>query len=152
MYTGNIDVLVAAYNQRGHIVDYGGLQVLAPSFSVQSGETISWRIASQTFFSLAVLRAGGKKQAIALPSSFYNTLPELPATEPTDSDMAWLVYDLQYEAVIDQYVIRLHKTVHTKFDSIIGLLTPGDIHWPEAGNEQKFVNHLYTRMEQDAVT
>ncbi len=149
---GNVDVLVIAYNWRGDIVDYGGLQVLTPFFSAQAGETIDWSIASKTFFSRAVLRAWGKKQAVALQSNFYNALPELPTTEPSDSDMAWLVYDLQYEAVGDQYAIKLNKTVHTKFDSVIELLTPGDIHWPEAGNEQEFVNHLYASMEQAVVT
>lgn len=151
---GNIDVVIVAYNGQGHIVDYGGLhvQVQAPSFSAQTEETIYGSMASQTFFSGTVLRAWGKKQAVALQSYFYDTLPELPTTEPSNSDMAWLIYDLQYEAVDDRYLIRLHKTVHTKFDSVMELLAPDDIHWPETGSEQEFVNYLYTRMEEVVVT
>lgn len=148
---GIIDVVIVAYDRQGHIVDYGGLQVQVPSFSAQTEGLSYASIASRRFFSGAALRAWGKKQAVALQSYVYATLPEVPTTEPSNSDMAWLIYDLQYEAADDRYLIRLHETVYTKFDSVRKLLVP-DIRWPEIGGEQEFVNRLYTRMEGVVVT
>ncbi len=148
---GNIDLVIVAYNKQGDIIDYGGLQVQVPSFSARSKEALFGSIAPQTFFGGAVLKSWGKKQAIALQRYFYDTLPELPTTEPADSDMAWFIYDLQYEAADDRYSIRLHKTVHTKFVLVMELLASDDIHWPEAGSEQEFVDYLYAAIEKAVV-
>ncbi|MBI5829801.1 MAG: hypothetical protein HZB20_09760, partial [Chloroflexi bacterium] len=122
---GNIDVVLVAYDDNGRLLDFGSLEVQAVYISgnirqpfeqyMKSPEKIrkfDWsgsrlypradylsssrkRLAPQLIFKGGILHSWGKKQAIALHSGFYRTLPKLPEVKPDKADIAWPIYDLR---------------------------------------------------------
>ncbi len=71
------------------------------------------RLAPQLMFKGGILNAWGKKLAVALHRSFYATLPELPKIEPEKADVAWLIYDLEHDAVQHRYNLAHQETVYS---------------------------------------
>jgi len=124
---GNLDVVLVAYNEQGRLLDFGVLEVQAVYISgnirqpfeqyLKAPERVKnfdWsehklypradylsssrkRLAPQLIYKGGILHSWGKKQAIALQSGFYYTLPPLPEVDPQKADVAWLVYDLQLD-------------------------------------------------------
>ena len=127
---GSIDVVLVAYDRVGRVLDYGALEVQAVHISgnvrtpfehyMEDPATrydMDWRgqrnyprpdylsssrkrLAPQLIFKGGILNAWQRKTAVALNRGFYNTLPALDEVDPSEADMAWLIYDLQREVYI----------------------------------------------------
>lgn len=152
---GNIDLVLVAYDQRGVVVDFGALEVQAVyisgnvrrPFEYYMGNpaeryAIDWRaernyprpdylsssrkrLAPQLLYKGGILHAWKKRQAVALHEAFFQTLPQLDTVDPTEAEMAWLIYDLQHDPALNQYRLRRVKTVYTQFQSaMLQITTP----------------------------
>ncbi len=121
---GNIDVVLVSYDERGRLTDFGALEVQAVYISGNvrrpfeaymqnraAGLTMDWsgmvlyprpdylsssrkRLGPQLLYKGGILKSWGKKQAVAVQRSFYQTLPTLPRVTPEQADIVWLIYDL----------------------------------------------------------
>ncbi len=76
-------------------------------------------------------------------SGFYNTLPKLPQVQPNQADVAWLIYDLQFDPTRQQYDLTLSDTVYTQFKSALDKITV-----PEPGPIDVFIEHLQNRLDE----
>ncbi len=94
-------------------------------------------------FKGGILHSWGKKQAIALHSGFYKTLPKLPEVKPDKADIAWLIYDLQLEATRHRYNLTLSDTVYTAFKPALDRITV-----PEPGPTDSFIEHLQSKLDE----
>ncbi|MGH9833205.1 MAG: NotI family restriction endonuclease [Blastocatellia bacterium] len=146
--TGNIDVVLVAYDDQGRVVDFGAIEIQAITIAEQS---LRKQLAPQILLRGAIFKAWRKKQAIVLQRSFYETLPELPAVGPGEADMAWLICDLGYASSENRHIISPHEIRYSGFDAALKLLAPYNMKIPESSSEQSFVNYLYDKMEEAAV-
>lgn len=169
---GNIDVVLVAYDDRGRIVDFGSLEVQAVYISgnirnafeyymedPSSRAGMDWtnqrfyprpdylsssrkRLAPQLIYKGGILHAWGRKQAVAVDSSFFHTLPYMEEVEQSEAEMAWLVYDLQLDSQQSRYRLSRAKTVFTRFESALETITKA-----EPGDVRTFMNHLQERLD-----
>ena len=65
-----------------------------------------------------ILKAWGKKQAVAVHSAFFDTLPTLPTVAEADADMVWLVYDFVHDGQNNLYNQVLREKVYAKYNVI----------------------------------
>ena len=122
---GNIDVILVSHDEDGSITDFGAIEVQAVYISGnirgafeyymadQSNQyNMEWvsknyprpdylsssrkRLAPQLIYKGGILNEWGKKLAVVVHTSFYNTLPSLPEVSPQEADLAWMLYDLEY--------------------------------------------------------
>jgi len=61
------------------------------------------RLAPQLTYKGDILNAWHRKMAVALHSEFYKTMPKLPEVSRNVANLAWLVYDLQYDETLNSY-------------------------------------------------
>lgn len=122
---GNIDVVLAAYDDKGKIYNFGALEVQAVYISGNVREPFEYfmkdpkgralmdwskepnyprpdylsssrkRLAPQLLFKGGILHSWQKKIAVALNKSFFTTLPKLRKVSKTKADIAWFIYDLE---------------------------------------------------------
>jgi len=85
---------------------------------------------------------GAKKQAVALHRNFYEMLPVLPQVAPEQAEMAWLTYDLSYNAQENRYHLVHDRTVYTRFEPALQQITR-----PSVGTLASFTAHLQTRLD-----
>lgn len=174
---GNIDIVLAAYDEHGKVYDFGALEIQAVYISgnvrepfeyyLQAPEqhaTMDWReqakyyprpdylsssrkrLAPQLIFKGGILHTWGKKTAVALQRSFYDTLPSLPQVSAEQADVAWLIYDLQLEYDKDslkRYQLRLVDAVYTEFTAALDTITR-----PKAGDISQFLHRLQSKIDQ----
>ncbi|MBI1762692.1 MAG: hypothetical protein HYR56_14755 [Acidobacteria bacterium] len=150
---GNIDVVLMAYDERGRITDFGSLEIQAvhisgnvrapvehflqgldaeavmdwanypcPDYQLSLRKQLAWRLG----FKGGIFHAWGKKQAVALHRSFYESLPPLPLVDREQADLAWLIYDLRLDAAKDRYKLCKAGTVYTKFEQVRQIIVPAD--------------------------
>lgn len=140
---GNIDYVLVAYDDKGRVLDFGSLEVQAvyisgnltgPFSAYLENPTpeFSWtqafkypkpdylsssrkRLVPQIIAKGSILKQWGKKQAVALQTAFYNTLPPLPEVDRAESDFAFFLYDLVSVREEKQLELRLSKVVYTNF-------------------------------------
>lgn len=155
---GNIDLVLVSYDESGKVTDFGSVEIQAVYISGNVRKpfehymedpamrhNMEWkdryypkpdylsssrkRLVPQLIFKGSILRGWGKKQAVVLHKTFYETLPVMGGVEPADAEMAWLVYDL--ERVADGlYSLKLERTVYTLFKQELDRITtpvPGDL-------------------------
>lgn len=166
---GNIDVVLVAYDQLGKIVDFGSLEVQAvyisgnvrnPFNQYMSDQTagMEWhgpnypradylsssrkRLAPQLLYKGGILKQWQKKQAVALHTSFYSTLPDLPEVSPQEADIAWFLYDLVFDEQSNRYQLTRDKTVYTAFEPAMLKITTAP-----AGPIEDFIAHLQTKLD-----
>ncbi len=114
---GNIDVVLVASDERGHITDFGALEVQAVSISDTirrafdyymedpvNRANMDWtakkhypqpdhlsssrkRLAPQLIYKGGILKAWGKKMAVALNRRLYETLPALEEVDKSKAEM-----------------------------------------------------------------
>ena len=101
------------------------------------------RLAPQLIYKGGILNTWGKKQAIALHSSFFETLPTLPRVSREIADVAWLIYELVYDEVNHRHNLTLVETVYTAFKSALEKITTA-----EAGEVRTFVDHLQNKLDE----
>jgi hypothetical protein len=140
---GNIDYVLVAYDHKGRVLDFGSLEVQAvyisgnltgpfsaylenptPEFSWKQAfknpkpdylSSSRKRLVPQIIAKGSILKQWGKKQAVALQTSFYNTLPPLPEVDKAEADFAFFLYDLVQVIKEKRLEIKLSKIIYTKF-------------------------------------
>lgn len=168
---GNIDIVIVALDEQGQITDFGALEVQAVYISGNVGKVfkqymqnpstnyaMEWpsknyptpdylsssrkRLAPQLIYKGGILNKWGKKMAVAVHRAFFQQLPVLPESDPTEAEIAWLVYDLVYDATQDRYKLQRGETRYTRFKAALDTITiaePGDIN--------EFVGYLNARIK-----
>ena len=101
------------------------------------------RLAPQLIFKGGILHAWRKKTAVALDRGFFDTLPSLQEVTPAEAEVAWLVYDLALDKLVDKYRLVRHKTVYTKFTDSLRQITTS-----KAGNVEDFLGLLQEKLNQ----
>lgn len=99
------------------------------------------RLAPQLIFKGGILHSWGRKQAVAVPSGFYNTLP-MPEVVKEKADIAWLIYDLVYDTQQKRYNQTLSRIVYTQFRPALDKITLS-----EAGSMGTFLVSLQAKLD-----
>ena len=73
------------------------------------------RLVPQIIAKGSILKQWGKKQAVALQTAFYNTLPPLPEVDKANADFAFFLYDLVPVKREKRLEINLSRVVYTQF-------------------------------------
>jgi len=148
---GNIDVVLASYDAQGRILDFGSLEVQAVYISgnirnpfeffmanTARNSKMDWReqdnypradflsssrkrLAPQLIYKGGILKAWGKKSAVALDRHFFATLPKMEQVPESKADIAWLIYDFRLRK--NRFSLTLHETIYTKFEPALMTLT-----------------------------
>lgn len=168
---GNIDVVLVSYDGAGRITDFGSLEVQAVYISgnIRTAFTyymadphgranFDWstrsyyprpdylsssrkRLAPQLIYKGGIVHAWGKKQAVAVDSHFFGTLPTMDEVAAADAELAWLIYDLQDTG--SQKRLVQSRTVYTRFRPALETITTA-----EPGEVQGFVDSLQERLDE----
>jgi hypothetical protein len=99
-------------------------------------------------FKGGIINSWGKKSAVALDRSFFNTLPKLPVVSKEEADMAWLIYDLKppiHEG--EYYELFLEKTVYTRFEPALIQITRS-----RPGKMDDFLRVLQSKVDEKLET
>jgi len=169
---GNIDIVLVSYDERGRILDFGSLEVQAVYISGnvrnifeqymndhEAYAAIDWskgqnrprpdylsssrkRLVPQLLYKGAILKHWGKKQAVALHSAFFATLPKMEKVAREDADIAWLIYDLIRNEETNEYQLELKNTVYTLFESALLHITT-----PAIGDMSDFLETLQEKLD-----
>lgn len=169
---GNIDVVLVAYDDRGRITDFGSLEIQAVYISgnirrpfehyledPKRRYDMDWssrrfyprpdylsssrkRLAPQLIYKGSILNAWQKKMAVALHSEFYKTMPELPEVSQESANLAWFIYDLEYDEHQEAYQLALAQTVYTQFKPALDAITT-----PDPGPLEDFVAYLQGKLD-----
>lgn len=99
------------------------------------------RLAPQLIYKGGILKKWGRKQAVAVHSAFFETLPELPEVPSEEADIAWLVYDIVFDPANNVYNLELTRSVFTKFQEALDRITITD-----AGEIGDFLSVLQTKL------
>lgn len=139
---GNIDYVLVSYDDKGRVVDFGSLEVQAvyisgnltgpfTAYLEKPSPDFTWtqalkfpkpdylsssrkRLVPQIIAKGSILKQWKKKQVVALQSSFYKTLPDLPEVDKAESDFAFFLYDL-VPTNSKTLELKLQRVVYTKF-------------------------------------
>jgi hypothetical protein len=170
---GNIDVVLVAYDDRGRVTDFGSLEVQGVYISGNVRRpferymsdparhyAMDWtkernyprpdylsssrkRLAPQLLYKGGILSVWGKKQAVALHRGFFNTLPTLTEVEPHEAEIAWLVYDLTFDASQNLYRLSLHRAIYTSFQVALDQIAT-----PQPGPMVEFMEYLQEKLDE----
>ena len=99
------------------------------------------RLVPQLLYKGGILKSWGKKQAVALQTSFFNTLPNLPETDKEHADIAWFLYDLHLAE--NGLSLSLNRIVYTEFHPALQEITT-----PQPGDVQSFLDTLQNRLDR----
>lgn len=144
---GNVDYVLVSYDKKGRVLDFGSLEVQAvyisgnltgpfTAYLEKPKSTFTWtqafkfpkpdylsssrkRLIPQIIAKGSILKQWNKKQAVALQSSFYNTLPSLPECEKSKADFAFFLYDLVPDKKTKILSLKLQRVVYTKFSDAL---------------------------------
>lgn len=168
---GNIDYVLVSYDEFGRILDFASLEVQAvyisgnmmlpfKAYMENQDPDFTWdrslsypapdylssskkRLVPQLLSKGSILRAWGKKQAVAIQTAFYETLTPLNEVVPEDADLAWFLYDLVLNNRTQSYDLTLNRVIYTAYDeSLVRLVKI------EAGDMNLFVFQLETKLKQ----
>ena len=169
---GNIDVVMVAYDERERVIDFGSLEVQAVYISgnirnafehymidPKSRHDMTWtgpnyprpdylsssrkRLAPQLINKGGILNKWGKKMAVVVDKHFFSTLPSLPETGPEKADIAWLVYELMFDATQNQCNLVRNRVVYTPFAQTLTSITTS-----EPGLVDDFIEHLQQKLDE----
>lgn len=168
---GNIDLVLVSYDNNGKVLDFGAVEIqavyisgnirqpfekymenMSPDFSWDVGynypkadylSSSRKRLVPQLMFKGGILNAWGKKIAVILHESFFDTLPELPQTHKESSDIAWLIYGLDFNESECTYSLTKRKVVYTKFNEVLTKIST-----PTPGKIEDFISILQAKLDQ----
>lgn len=170
---GNIDVVLVSYDGEGSVTNFGALEVQAVYISGNvrrpfdrymqnpaANANMDWsketnyprpdflsssrkRLAPQMLFKGGILHAWGKKLAVALDESFFETLPKLEQVKKEEADIAWLVYDLEPVAGGSRLSLALSRVVYTQFSDALEVITR-----PQIGPPDEFLKTLQGKLDE----
>ena len=176
---GNIDVVLVAYDGEGKIYDFGALEIQAVYISgnvrdpfeyymknSKAYAKMDWstqpnyprpdylsssrkRLVPQLLFKGGILHSWGKKMAVALNKSFFQTLPKLKKVSKAKAEIAWLIYDLELENKNGHESFALKKVdqVYTEFEPALLSITT-----PVPGKMYDFMNMLQGKLDEQLET
>ena len=90
-----------------------------------------------------IFQSWRKKQTVALQKPFFETLPKFPTTTESKADIAWLIYDLEFNNGSNKFDLVLSETICAAFGLALLRITP-----PEPGNARDLINILQTRPDE----
>ena len=168
---GNIDFVLVQYNEKGQLIDFVSLEVQGVYISgnlrnpfeeyiKKQSEDFEWptgynypkpdylsssrkRLIPQMLYKGGIFQSWKKKQTVALQKSFFETLPSLPTTTKSKADIAWFLYDLEFNEEQNQNNLALSEIVYTEFEPAILRVTT-----PEPGDVSDFINILQNRLDE----
>ena len=168
---GNIDIVLVAFDERGQVMDFGALEIQSVYISGNISEAFAWfmenpevrnteiwsgksprpdylsssrkRLVPQLSYKGHILHQWGKKQAVAIHSRFFDTLPDFDEVSKDEADLAWLVYELE-EPKNPNERLRLTKirSVYTMWSQAIQ-----KVQIPDAGDLEVFESHLQSMID-----
>jgi hypothetical protein len=172
--SGNIDIVLIAYNEEKKVIDFGALEIQAVyisgnirkpfqvymkdpenKYNTDLGIKHNFpkpdylsssrkRLVPQLIFKGGILKGWNKKTAVVIHRGFYNGLPLLPKTSQAEADIAWMIYDLNY--LEDQKIFALTntETIYTKLESAVEAITISD-----GGSVDDFINVLQRKLTEN---
>lgn len=170
---GHIDIVLVAYDERGRVIDFGALEVQAVYISgnirrpfehymenPKKRMDLNWkgernfpkpdylsssrkRLVPQLIYKGGILKSWGKKQAVALQKSFFETLPNMPSVEPEKADIAWLIYDLVEDENHGKLQLMQSEIVYTEFAPALKKISQ-----PEPGIVDDFIGVLQDKLDE----
>ncbi|MFH0989008.1 MAG: NotI family restriction endonuclease [bacterium] len=170
--TGNIDLVLISYDGHGRVLDFGSLEIQAVYISGnirrpfeqfmitrQRSTVFSWngpnfpkadflsssrkRLAPQMLYKGGILKAWGKKQAVALQTSFFETLPKLKEAPASKADIAWMLYDLKLDKKNNRLKLTQNKIIYTEFKPALRRITT-----VEPGKIDDFIEVLQHKLDE----
>jgi hypothetical protein len=167
---GNIDYVLVAYDNKGRVLDFGSLEVQAvyisgnltgpfTAYLEEPSAEFIWskafkypkpdylsssrkRLVPQIIAKGSILKQWNKKQAVALQTKFYNTLPAIPEVDKTEADFAFFLYDLVPVKKEKQLELKLSNIVYTKFANALKQIAKF-----EAGSVADFTQQLQKKLD-----
>ncbi len=168
---GNIDLVLVSYDQKGRLLDFGSLEVQAVYISGnvrrpfeqymssrQEADNFMWkgpnfpkadylsssrkRLAPQMLYKGGILKAWDKKQAVAIQTSFFETLPTLKETSQRKADIAWMLYDLKLDIPTNRFKLAHNRIVYTEFEPALRQITMA-----EPGKVEDLINVLQQKLD-----
>ncbi len=152
---GNIDLVLVAHDDSGLVTDFGSLEIQAVYISgnirhpfehymkePERESSMNWRdepnyprpdylsssrkrLVPQLLYKGTILKAWGKKQAVALHRSFYDTLPKLPQVHQDKAEMAWFIYGLRLNPTTNRFHLEIEDVAYTEFlPALEKIITP----------------------------
>lgn len=140
---GNIDFVLVSYDNKGRVLDFGSLEVQAvyisgnltdpytaylenPTPDFEWTQALKYptpdylsssrkRLIPQIIAKGSILKQWNKKQVVALQTSFYDTLPQLPEVEREIADFAFFLYDLKLDNASSSLELQLNRVIYTQF-------------------------------------
>lgn len=143
---GNIDYVIVSYNDSGRITDFASIEVQGvyisgnlrnpfQEFINSPNDNFEWtgrnfphpdylsssrkRLIPQILYKGGILKAWNKKQCVVIQKSFFNTLPKLPQTTKEKADIAWFLYDLEYDKTDERNHLIHTDTIYTEFEAAL---------------------------------
>ena len=176
---GNIDVVLVAYDREGKIYDFGALEVQAVYISGNIREPfegyikdskahaqMDWtsqpnyprpdylsssrkRLAPQLLFKGGILHSWGKKIAVVLNKSFFQTLPKLKKVNKLEAQVAWLIYELELinSNGHERFTLKKVDQVYTEFEPALLSITT-----PVPGDVDDFIEILQEKLDEQLET
>lgn len=166
---GNIDYVLVSYDDKGRVVDFGSLEVQAvyisgnltgpfTAYLEKPTPGFTWtqafkfpkpdylsssrkRLIPQIIAKGSILKQWKKKQVVALQTSFYKTLPDLPEFDKAESDFAFFLYDL-VPTKSKTLELKLQRVVYTKFAKALEQIAKF-----EAGSIKEFTELLQKKLD-----
>ena len=152
---GNIDIVLAAHDRNGKIFDFGAVEIQSVYISgnirkpfeafiknPRKNERMDWskeknyprpdylsssrkRLIPQLIYKGRILNSWGKKQAVVIDRSFYETMPVQTSAGKRGADLCWLIYEQPLSQKTHRFEIALFKEIYEGFDdSIKRIVTP----------------------------
>jgi hypothetical protein len=169
---GNIDLVLVSYDERGRVLDFGSLEIQAVYISGnvrnpfarymsvrQRSTNFTWngpnspkadflsssrkRLAPQMLYKGGILKTWNKKQAVALQTSFFETLPRLKEAPQSKADIAWLLYELKLDKKSNRFRLTKNRIVYTEFLSALKQITTAD-----PGKIDDFIDILQQKLDE----
>ncbi|MBP5516960.1 MAG: hypothetical protein J6X86_08440 [Bacteroidales bacterium] len=167
---GNIDYVIAQYDDNGCIVDFASLEVqgvyISGNLRKPFQEYINspsadfhWkgrnyphpdylsssrkRLIPQMLYKGGIFKAWSKKQCVAIQKSFFDTLPVLPQTTRKKADIAWFLYDLSYDTIDKQCHLVHVDTIYTEFQPALQKVI-----FTNPGNVADFISVLQGKLDE----
>ncbi|QTA83980.1 Restriction endonuclease domain-containing protein [Desulfonema limicola] len=168
---GNIDFVLAAYDEQDRIIDFGSLEIQSVYISGnirmpfhyymedrKNRSNMTWtqtnvrpdylsssrkRLVPQMIYKGSILKSWNKKQVVALHKPFFETIPNLPVVEPEQADIAWMIYELNLDKTLNQYNIEHIQTVYTCFEHALEKIVT-----PAPGPINDFIDTLQKKLDE----
>jgi hypothetical protein len=166
---GKVDHAMLKLDANDNILDFGSLEVQAvyvtgnirnpfaryiqtrdphftwhgPNYPSPDYLSSAKRLAQQIYVKGSILKGWNKKQAVALQTSFYATLPQLDRVPKEQADIAWLLYEMRFDEARNRYDLVLVDTVYSLFEEALERISV-----PKGGDMEPFVATLRDKLRR----